>query len=58
VIAFLVFLVLGVVLGGWTVNQRAAPGTAARALATKTDFALVSPFRRVALMPGAPVLES
>jgi hypothetical protein len=58
VIAFLVFLLLGVVLSGWSLNQRPAPGTASISRAFANDFAFVSPFRRVALMPGAPVLES
>jgi hypothetical protein len=58
VIAFLVFLVLGVVLSGWSLNQRPALGTASIAPVSVNEFAFVSPFRRVALMPGAPVLES
>ena len=60
VIAFLVFLVLGVILSGWTVNQRTAPVTAAMAptLTDTVDFAFSSDFRRVAVMPGAPNLRS
>jgi hypothetical protein len=58
VIAFLVFLVLGVVLSGWSLNQRPALGAASIAPVSANEFAFVSPFRRVALMPGAPVLES
>ena len=60
VIAFLVFLVLGVILSGWTVNQRTAPVTAAMAptLTDTVDFAFSSDFRRVAVMPGAPILRS
>jgi hypothetical protein len=58
VIAFLVFLLLGVVLSGWSLNQRPALGAAAIAPISANEFAYVSPFRRVALMPGAPVLES
>lgn len=49
VIAFLVFLLLGLVLSGWTVNQ--AGGS--------IDTAFNSDLRRVATMPGAPkIVES
>ena len=60
VMAFLVFLVLGVILSGWTVNQRTTPVTAAMAptLTNTIDFAFSSDFRRVAVMPGAPILRS
>jgi hypothetical protein len=58
VIAFLVFLVLGVVLSGWSLNQRPALQSAGITPVSADGFAFVSPFRRVAPMPGAPVLES
>ena len=61
VIAFLVFLVLGVILSGWTVNQRpSAPATTALAptLTDSIDFAFSSDLRRVAMMPGALILRS
>ena len=60
VIAFLVFLVLGVILSGWTVNQRPAPVSAALAptLTDTNDYAFSSDFRRVAVMPGALILRS
>jgi len=61
VIAFLVFLVLGVILSGWTVNQRPAPASVA-ALTSQPidtiDFAFSSDRRRAAMMPGAQLLES
>ena len=58
VIAFLVFVVLGVVLSGWTLNQRPAPSTASITPVSLIDFAIISPVRRVAPMPGVPLLES
>ena len=61
VVAFLVFLLLGVVLSGWAVNQQ--PASAAAALGTDTsivrsEFAFNTDLRRVATMPGALFLES
>jgi hypothetical protein len=61
VIAFLVFLVLGVILSGWTVNQRPAPATAAAIVPQLTDsvaYAFSYDLRRAAMMPGAQLLES
>ena len=61
VIAFIVFLVLGVALSGWTVNQRSAPVTAAIGKdmsVAPVDFTFNSDLRRVATMPGAAILES
>lgn len=48
VIVFIVFLLLGLVLSGWAVSR--TDGTA--------DTAFNSDLRRVATMPGAPILES
>ena len=65
VIAFLVFLVLGLMLSGWTVSQ--APATDSAALpgpindprVIPADYALNTDPRRVATMPGAKeLLES
>ena len=65
VIAFLVFVVLGLILSGWVVNQQvpAAPGSAA--MAPMDDWRVLPAhlaenfeIRRVATMPGATVLES
>ena len=60
VIAFLVFLVMGVILSGWTVNQRGAPTTASVLPQLTTTFktADFSVLRRVAEMPGASILRS
>ena len=59
VIAFLVFLVLGVILSGWTVNQRTASTTAAvSTLIDATQTADFSDIRRAAMMPGASILRS
>ena len=61
VIAFLVFLLLGVVLSGWAVNQRPTPATAALGTDTsivRSEFAFNTDLRRVATMPGALFLES
>lgn len=61
VIAFLVFLVLGMILSGWTINQRpSAPATTALApkLTDTIDYAFSSDLRRVAVMPGALILRS
>ena len=49
VIAFIVFLALGLVLSAWTVN---------RGPAQTADSGFNTDLRRVATMPGAPVLES
>lgn len=49
VVAFLVFLVLGLVLSAWTVN---------RTPAQSADTAFNSDLSRVATMPGALILES
>jgi len=65
VIAFVVFLVLGLILSGWAVNQAPRPASAAvepwlinEAGVIPVDFAFNTEFSRVAMMPGAPVLES
>jgi len=65
-IAFLVFVVLGVTLSGWTINQAPAPTSATakpglindpRILSAK--FAFNTDLRRAATMPGAlKILES
>lgn len=65
-IAFIVFIVLGVALSGWAVNQSPAPASASAAPRLINDpriipaqFALNTDLRRVATMPGAPkILES
>ena len=62
-IAFIVFIVLGVMLSGWAVNQRPGPvASAASGLINDprvlpADFAFNADLRRVA-MPGAPLVES
>ena len=61
VVAFLVFLLLGVVLSGWAVNQQPASATAALGTDTsivRSEFAFNTDLRRVATMPGALFLES
>ncbi len=60
VIAFIVFLLMGVILSGWTVNQRTAPATAAWTNTTgaAAGFAFNTDLRRAATMPGAPIVES
>jgi len=67
-IAFLLFVVLGVALSGWAINQ--TPATAGGNASTEprlindprvipAEFALNTELRRVASMPGAPkILES
>jgi hypothetical protein len=65
-IAFIVFIVLGVALSGWVVNQSPAPASASAEPRLINDprvipaqFALNTDLRRVAPMPGAPkILES
>nr|WP_295886791.1 hypothetical protein [uncultured Devosia sp.] len=65
-IVFIVFIVLGVALSGWAVNQRPAPASASAEPRLINDprvipaqFALNTDLRRVATMPGAPkILES
>lgn len=65
VIAFVVFLLMGLILSGWAVNQ-APPAASASAeprlindpRVIPADFALNIDLRRVATMPGAPNLES
>jgi hypothetical protein len=63
-IAFLVFILLGVMLSGWAVSQRPAPAGAAAAAGSlidprpaSVDLAFNTDLRRVA-MPGATPLES
>ncbi len=62
-IAFLVFIVLGVMLSGWVVNQRPEPvGTATSGLINDprvipAETAFNTDLRRVAV-PGAPLVES
>jgi hypothetical protein len=65
-VAFIVFIVLGVALSGWAINQRPAPASASAEPPLINDprvipaqFALNTDLRRVAPMPGAPkMLES
>ena len=62
VIAFLVFVILGVVLSGWMATQEPRPVATTTSLINDprvipADFALNTEFRRVA-MPGATILES
>ena len=62
-IAFLIFIVLGVILSGWVVNQRPVQpaGTTADLIndprVIPADLAFNTDLRRVA-MPGAPLVES
>jgi len=62
-IAFLVFIVLGVILSGWAVNQAAMPpapvtsGLLVNPAGAPADLAFNTHLRRVA-MPGAPLVES
>jgi hypothetical protein len=65
VIAFVVFLLLGLILSGWAVNQAPASESASAKLRLINDprvlpaeFAFNTELSRVAMMPGAPVLES
>ncbi|MDB5614812.1 MAG: hypothetical protein JWQ22_2465, partial [Devosia sp.] len=59
VIAFLVFLLLGVILSGWAVNQTPTLATTAFIdSGTPADAAFNTDLRRVATMPGALFLES
>ena len=65
-IAFLIFIVLGVALSGWAVNQTPAPASASAESRLINDprvipaqFAFNTDTRRVATMPGAQeILES
>lgn len=65
-IAFLLFVVLGVALSGWAINQTPATGSASAEPQLINDprvipaeFAFNTDLRRVAAMPGAPkILES
>ena len=65
VIAFVVFLLLGLILSGWAVNQ--APATTSASAEPRlindprvipAQFAFNTDNRRVATMPGALLLES
>ncbi|MGB3339175.1 MAG: hypothetical protein WBA73_18520 [Devosia sp.] len=66
VIAFVVFLLMGLILSGWAVNQ--APSSASASAEPRlindprvipAEFAFNTDLRRVATMPGAPkILES
>jgi hypothetical protein len=65
VIAFVVFLLLGLTLSGWAVNQAPASESASAEPRLLDDprvlpanFAFNTELSRVAMMPGAPVLES
>ena len=66
VIAFVVFLLMGLILSGWTVNQAPAPTSASAEPRLINDprvipaeFALNTDLRRVAIMPGTPnIVES
>lgn len=64
-IAFVVFIILGLILSGWATNAPAPPSNAAAQPRLITDprvipvqFAFTTDLRRVATMPGAPILES
>ncbi|MGV8854796.1 MAG: hypothetical protein ACOH2L_09095 [Devosia sp.] len=62
-IAFLIFVILGVILSGWAVSQSPAVPTAATSSLTTNpgsvpvDYAFTTDLRRVA-MPGVPLSES
>ncbi|KRA48314.1 hypothetical protein [Devosia sp. Root635] len=64
VVAFVIFLLLGLILSGWTINQAPAPASAAAELINDprvipAEFAFNTDLRRVATMPGAQeMLES
>ena len=61
VIAFLVFVILGVILSGWTASRpQATTVSLLETVAVPTQFAFIveMPARRVAEMPGAQLLES
>ena len=65
VIAFLAFVILGLLLSGWMVNASKPPASAASQpqlindpRVVPTDFAFNTELSRVAMVPGAPVLES
>jgi len=65
VIACLFFVILGLILSGWAVNQRGAAPQVDAGIAPINDWRVLparladnSQIRRVALMPGATVLES
>lgn len=65
VIACLIFVILGLILSGWVVNQRqtAAPVAASAPIndwrvLPAAQFAEQVELRRVALMPGNTILES
>ncbi len=64
-IAFITFIVLGVALSGWAVNQTPAPASASAEprlinapRVIPAEFAFNTDNRRVATMPGALILES
>lgn len=54
VIAFLIFLVLGLALSGWSANRPAPAESTTALLQSNPEISA----RRVAAMPGAPSLES
>jgi hypothetical protein len=65
VIAFIVFLLLGLALSSWTINRTPAPDSASAQPELINDprvipaeFAFNTDNRRVAIMPGALLLES
>lgn len=64
IVACLVFVILGMILSGWVVNQRGAAGGVPTAAAITdwrvlpADFAEQFELRRVAPMPGDTILES
>ncbi len=65
VIAFVVFVVLGLILSGWAVNGTPPPASSARLEPLINDWRVIptrtadlTTFRRVAPVPGAPILES
>ncbi len=54
VIAFAIFLVLGLILSGWSANRPAQAESTTAFVQSNPEI----PARRVAAMPGAPSLES
>lgn len=64
-IAFIVFIIMGLILSGWAINadQPAASASVEPRLITDprvipAQYAFNIDLRRVATMPGAPILES
>ena len=64
-IAFVVFVILGLILSGWAINTNPPPASASAEPRLINDprvipaqYAFNTDLRRVAAMPGAPILES